>query len=101
MASVHLPRGESVDKEGENLEINTEVQQVSLLFPYESHSVFKCGVKCQAPGCSRDQEAANAVQSPFHTRASDKPAPFIPAELLAQQAEFLFNHLKNIFVKKK
>lgn len=40
LAAVHLPCGQSADKEGENLEITTEVQQVSLLFSCESHSVF-------------------------------------------------------------
>lgn len=40
MAVVHLSFGESVDKEGERLEINTEVQHFLLPFSCDSSSTF-------------------------------------------------------------
>lgn len=63
---------------------------------------FEPSVKCCVCSCSGDQKGANAIQGTFHaTSASNKPAPFIQFELLAQQAEFLFKHLEILFVKER
>lgn len=53
LAAVHLSCGESVDKEGEHLEINTEVQLVSLLFSCVSRSVFE--LWCTMPSMKLQQ----------------------------------------------
>lgn len=89
----------SVDEEGENLELNTEVQQVSLLFSSESPSVLKVCCKMPSMDCSRDQEGANTIQSTLHTRASANPS--FQSSWTAGSTSFLFNHLEIIFVKKK